>query len=78
MALFDNLVAAVNQAAGPDAAALNLAVDNAVAELSTVTPTDAQISALTTQVQGLSSTLQAQTARLVAAITPPPPPPPTP
>lgn len=78
MALFDNLVAAVNQAAGPDAAALNLAVDNAVAELATVTPTDAQISALTTQVQGLSSTLQAQTARLVAAITPPPPPPPTP
>lgn len=78
MALFDNLVAAINQATGSDAAALTSAVDAAVTELGTLPPTDAQVAALTTQVQGLSTVLQAQTARLIAATTTTNPPPPTP
>lgn len=82
MAALDDLVSAINKATGSDAAALTSAVDAAVTELGTLPPTDAQLASLTTQVQGLSSVLQAQTARLVAATTttnpPPPPPAPTP
>lgn len=77
MAALDDLTAAVN-GLGTSITTLTASVDVAVTELGTLPPTDAQLAAVTTTVNGLTAAIAAQTARLTTATTPAPAPTPAP
>jgi ABC-type transporter Mla subunit MlaD len=76
MAAIDNLAAATTALAS-GVTDLTASVDAAVTDINSLSPTDTQIQAQADAVNGVVTTIAAQTARLVAAVTPPTPVPPT-